>query len=89
MCLQINGTDGKIDQWFCQPGSANHHWTLIDRPTSGTALQVVLTVQTGPWQPGTYYLATADGSSNVTDGSPLTLMTDLVDDRTSWDIQQQ
>ncbi len=89
-CLEVNGTNKTIDQWPCDQDAPNHLWTLVKRPSGGTALQITLDHTYRNYVPaGTYYLSTDSHSSTVDDGASLTLMTDVTDERTAWEAVRQ
>ncbi|CCH77484.1 exported hypothetical protein [Nostocoides japonicum T1-X7] len=82
-CLEVNGTDGTIDQWPCTT-QENTMWTMVPNGDGGTALQVTFSIPFGPWQPGTYYLSTTRDTTE--NGDRLTLATSK-SARTSWGQQ--
>lgn len=84
-CLEVNATNGKIDQWQCVGGASNELWRLVPNAGGGTALQIDLTgAAYGQRSAGTYYLASTVDSASVTDGTAVTLAT-IQSDRTAWD----
>ena len=84
-CLEVNATNGTIDQWQCVDGAGNELWKLVPNAGGGTALQIDLTgAAYGQWHIGTYYLASTVDPASVTDGTALTLA-NTQSDRTAWD----
>ena len=84
LCLEVNGTDGSIDQWPCESPSANHLWYIANGPGADSVLLITLTSQTGTWAPGTYYLATAGSLDDVAVGATLTLEPTTSSRSTAW-----
>ena len=39
-CLEVNGSNGNVDQWDCVAGATNELWAQVPNPTGGDALQV-------------------------------------------------
>jgi hypothetical protein len=86
-CLEVNATNGTIDQWQCVDGSGNESWKLVPNAGGGTALQIDLTgAAYGHWHVGTYYVASTVDPASVTDGTALTLA-NTQSDRTAWDAR--
>lgn len=86
-CLQVNGTSGAIDQWPCTEQD-NHLWQIVRRPDGEIALRIDLPTVPG-WDAGTYYLATTVASADATNGTALTLVNDISDERTQWIADRQ
>lgn len=83
-CLEVNGSNGNIDQWTCQPGSSNHRWKPV-RNADGSVFLVTVQDGQGAHPAGTYYLSTASDPSQVADGEAITLLT-TPDDRSTWTV---
>ncbi len=88
LCLEVNGTNGRIDQWPCDADSDNHLWKIVPVDGAGdVALKIVLDKKTGIWPPGTYYLALPDYVT-ATNGTGVQLSQDITDSTVRWQLQK-
>ena len=76
-CLEVNGSNGSVDQWDCVAGATNELWRWVSNPSGGDSLQVESSGQ---------YLATTTPSASVGDGTSLTMQASQ-GDTTGWTPQ--
>jgi hypothetical protein len=73
-CLEVNGTDGSVDQWDCTDNADNQLWKTVLNPSGGSALQVKSTNK---------YLTSSAAPGSVVNGTTLVMDSDL-STRNSW-----
>lgn len=76
-CLEVNGSNGNVDQWDCVAGATNELWRWVSNPSGGDSLQV---------ESSGAYLATTTPSASVGDGTALTMQASQ-GDTTGWTPQ--